>query len=203
MVEKLQTTVDLLSKIKAGDQQARDNLYQRYYDRVLAVVRMRLGVRLRAKLESIDVVQDAFLRSLRTLEKFEYRSEGALMHWLTQNVERTIRDDADYFAAQRRDMNREVPITSAGPSMDSVFGPIAELATFTTPSQDVAKLEDISRLECALDKLPPDRREALLLVRYEGMSLAEAGQTMQRSPDAVRMLVARAIVELGKAFGAA
>ena len=203
MVEKLQTTVDLLSKIKAGDQQARDNLYQRYYDRVLAVVRMRLGARLRAKLESIDVVQDAFLRSLRTLEKFEYRSEGALMHWLTQNVERTIRDDADYFAAQRRDMNREVPITSAGPSMDSVFGPIAELATFTTPSQDVAKLEDISRLECALDKLPPDRREALLLVRYEGMSLAEAGQTMQRSPDAVRMLVARAIVELGKAFGAA
>ena len=191
-------TVDLLQRIKAGDTKAREELYERYYARILAVVRMRLGAKLRSKLESVDVVQDAFFRSLNALENFQYRSDGAFMHFMAQIVERTIRDQADYFSAQKRDVGKETPLAEVHPSHDTLWGPIADLATQDTPSIIVSKIESVVRLEQAIDLLSADQREALILVRYEEMSYDEAGKVMDRSPDAVRMLVARSIVQLGK-----
>ncbi len=117
-------------------------------------------------------------------------------------AENRIRDQADHFAAQKRDAARETPLEARQPSADSVFGPIAELATFSTPSRAAVRAEDLSRLEAAIDSLADDQREALLLVRYEGLALAEAGKEMGRSPDAVRMLVSRAIVQLGNKVSA-
>ena len=83
-----------------------------------------------------------------------------------------------------------------------MFGPVKELARLTlSPASKIARIEDIERLEAAIDALPDNQREALLLVRYEGMSYAQAGEKLELSPDATRMLVARAIVALGKSMG--
>jgi RNA polymerase sigma-70 factor (ECF subfamily) len=201
MSQELDKTVRLLSQYRGGDDGALNVLYQRYFDRIHAVVRLRMGAKIRGKAESVDIVQDAFLASLRGLERFNYRSEGDFFHWLCKVTENRIRDQADFFAAQRRDAGRERPIEAARPSGSSVFGPIHELARFTTPATQVARAEDLQRLEHAVDQLPEAQREALLLVRYEGLSFAEAGEQMQRKPDAVRMLVARAMVALAKRLG--
>lgn len=190
-------TMGLFTEIKNGNEQAKEELCRRYYDRVLAVVRMRLGAKLRSKLESTDIVQETFLRILSGLDRFEYRSEGGLMHWLTKNVERSICDQAEHFAAAKRGAGRE-KLLGAVPGMDSVCGPISDLAIAETPSGIVAERELLARIEAAVENLAPEQREALLLVRYEGMSLSEAAEMMQKSPDAVRMLVARAIVQLGR-----
>lgn len=195
------TTVQLLARYKSGDRGALDRLYQRYFDRIHAVVRLRMGSRLRAKAESCDIVQEAFLASLRGVGGFTYRSEGDFFHWLCKITENRIRDEADRFAAQKRDMARERPLEARRPSHDSTIGPIAELARYTTPSTRVAQAEELVRLEQAMDDLPDAQREAVLLVRYEGLSFKEAGRKMGRSPDAVRMLVARAIVSLSSALG--
>ena len=194
---RLDATVQLLSRYRAGDAEALNALYARYFDRVRAVVRLRMGPRLRAKMESSDVVQDAFVSSLRSLGDFSHRSEGAFFHWLCAIAQNRLRDHAGFFAAQKRDAAREQRLEVRGPSSESVFGPIAELAGDATPSAEAVRAEELARLEQAVDALPEAQREALLMVRYEGLSWEEAAEEMGRSTGAVRMLVARAMVALG------
>lgn len=196
-------TVQLLAKYRAGDDQAGSLLYDRYFDRIHAVVRLRMGPRLRAKAESLDIVQEAFLASLRRLEEFTYRTEGDFFHWLCTITENRIRDEADRFRAKKRDQARERPLQVRRPSRDSLVGPIVELAGGASPATQAVRDEDLHRLEQAVDALPQPQREALLQVRYEGLPLQEVARRMGRSPDAVRMLVARAIVALGKHLGQA
>ena len=201
--EGIEVTKCLLRRVREGDRQALNDLYARYGSRLLTAVRLRLGGRLRSRLESVDVVQDALIASLGQIQDGQFASEGALLHWLTVLVERRICDLADYHGAQRRDAARETPLVANRPTTDSLYGPIADVATFGTPSQAAIRQEDLARLEQAVDGLPAEQKEALLLVRYEGLALAEAAELMGRSPDAVRMLVARAIVRLGKELGGA
>lgn len=153
-------------------------------------------------METMDVVQDAMISALPHLEVGKFESGGAFFHWLTKLLENRIRDMADHYAAGKRDSARERPLQAPAAGGDTGFGPLADLATWATPSQVLGSREEIERLETAIDALPEDQREALILVRYEGMSMAEAGSVMGRSPDAVRMLAARAIVKLGQLLGA-
>jgi len=194
-------TVHLLARFRDGERAALNELFGRYYDRVLAVVCLRLGPKLRAKVEAHDVAQEVFMSSLQGLGNFVYRNEGDFFHWLCKMVENRIRDQADYFSAQKRDMGREVPLAPRRPSVESLYGPLREFATTTSPATRAARAESTRRLVAAIDTLPPLQREALILVRYEGMSLTEASTHLGRSADAVRMLVARAVVSLGKNLG--
>ena len=194
-------TIHLLNRFREGDQEALNRLYKRYFDRLHAVVRLRTGPKLRSKMDSLDIVQDAFLASLQGLDRFSYHSEGDFFHWICKVAENRIRDQAEHFAAGKRDIAKERPLEMQRPSVQSVFGPINELATSASPATKVVRAEDIQRLERAVDALPEDQREALLLVRYEQLSLAEAAGIMKKTRDAVRMLVARAIVALSKNLG--
>ncbi len=194
-------TVHLLARFREGERAALNELYERYYDRILAVVRLRLGPKLRAKVEAQDVVQDVFMTGLQGLGNFVYRDEGDFFHWLCTLVENRIRDQADYFSAQKRNMDREVPLAPPRPSFESLYGPLREIVTTTSPATRAARAESTQRLEAAIDALPALQREALIMVRYEGLTLAKAGTHLDRSADAVRMLVARAIVALGKTLG--
>lgn len=194
---ELSETINLLGQARAGDRGAADNLFLKIGPRLEAIVRLRLGYRLRTKMETLDVVQDAMLAALPHLEVKQFNSSGEFFHWLSALLENRIRDLADHFGAAKRNTGREQPLESPVVNGDTRLGPIASLATGDTPSMIAAGREEVRRLEQAIDELPEDQREALILVRYTGMSLAEAGQEMNRSADAVRMLVSRAIVRLG------
>ena len=199
----METTIRLLWKAKQGDRQALNDLYARYYERLHTIVRLRLGPALRAKLESSDIVQEAFLASLKGVENFEYRSDGDFLHWLCKLVENRICDQADYFQAQKRHAVRQVPIQLQLPSRTTVFGPLADAGVSDTPSSDAVRREELQILEGSVDQLPVKQREAVILIRYEGLSFKEAGDILGKSPDATRMLVSRGIVTLAKALKSA
>ena len=52
-----------------------------------------------------------------------------------------------------------------------------------------------------LKTLSADHREVLLLSRIEGLSIQEVAERMDRSPDAVKKLLSRALNALRAAFG--
>ena len=141
------------------------------------------------------------MASLRGIDKFEYHSEGDFFHWLCKLTENRIRDKAEWFEARKRDLAREKPFADAQPSFESSLGPLNELATSTTPATMAERAEQVRRLTEAVDNLLPEQREALLLVRYEGLSMEVAAGIMGKSPDAVRKLASRAIVSLSHKLG--
>ncbi len=61
--------------------------------------------------------------------------------------------------------------------------------------------ERFERLEKALDGLSRDHREVIHLCRIEGLPFQEAARRMNRSADAVKMLLSRALEELKGKFG--
>ena len=75
MNEPLNTQI-LIGRIQEGSTDAREELCERYLERVYRAVRIRLGARLRQKVQSCDIVQEAMLDVLKGADNFECRSEG-------------------------------------------------------------------------------------------------------------------------------
>ena len=71
------STARLLQRARDGDRAAYDRLFALAADRLLLYVRLRLGKGLRDRLESMDVVQEAYLEAWKDLATFEPRDDGA------------------------------------------------------------------------------------------------------------------------------
>jgi RNA polymerase sigma-70 factor (ECF subfamily) len=194
------TTQHLVILAKKGDRTALDQLCQVYGERVHWIVRFRMGGEIRSKLDSMDVVQDAFVVALQDLEDFTYRDEGGFLRWMSKIVENRIRDNMKKLHADKRNIHKEIPLRNGLPttkrSSVGTTGPIV----MTTPSVIISKREDLDKLEKAIDKLRPEYREAIILRKIEGLSYKEIGDRLGKSADAVGMLVSRAMVALISAF---
>lgn len=190
----------LLQRAQSGDREALNDLYRRYEGRVLAAVRARLGAELRQKLGSWDVVQEAFLASLKNIQHFEHASEGAFMNWLAKIVENRIRDQKDFFRAGRRDVRKEGPLEAARSDDSAAPLDIPDRAGAPSPSHFLSLSEDLARLEQAMDRLTPEARELVVSVKIEGRTYQEIAAEQGKTPDAVRMQVNRAVAALAKAF---
>jgi RNA polymerase sigma-70 factor (ECF subfamily) len=193
-------TQALLQRVQAGDAAAVNELYDRYLMRVLAAVRARLGAELRSKVESWDVVQDALIASLKNVQSFQQSSEGAFLNWLAKIVENRIRDQLDYFRAEKRDHRLETPIAEKRSGESSIPLDLPEKRALPTPSEVLMLNEDLARLERAMDKLPDDARDLIVAVKIEGRTYDEIGKAAGKSADAVRMQVKRALAALTSAF---
>lgn len=202
MLEPLSTQA-LIRNYQLGDRNALEELYRRYWKRVLSAVRFRLGRKLRRKLESADVVQRVLMDALKKLDSFDFSSEGAFMRYLNQQVEYRIRDEADKWNAQIRSIDREISLDDArsdgsGYPLNHLGGP-----STLTPGQIAVLHEDLARLETAMDVLAeraPEYHEILIAVKLEGRTYRELAAESGASADAIRMKCNRATAALICAF---
>ncbi|SRR5260221_250497 len=200
MSDEITRSLDLVLRAQQGDSSALNRLCERYYDRVRRIVRLRLGPRLRERVDSGDILQETFLAAVRSLESFEMREEASLINWLSRLAERQIIAAADFHGAKKRDSRRDVPIS----------GPIGDSQTVSVrigladgreprPLDHIADAEEQKHVESCLERLPEEYRELILLRNYAGASWESvAEETGRPSPAAARMMHARALVELGK-----
>lgn len=173
-------TYDLWQRAKAGEQAAFDELFSIHTEKLLVFTRARLGERLRARIEPQDVLQEAYAAAWQSFSKFDYADDGAFVRWMCRIIDNRLRDANDFFNAARRQV-QELP--QAAPT-----GPVTALA----------RAENCERVQTALAQLSDEHREVILLRYFQGLSAEEAGERMQRSAGAIRNLLSRALVELGK-----
>jgi len=185
-MDRTQTTA-LLERAKAGSDAALNELFERWAGRLLALVRLRMGPALRARMESRDILQATLLKAFQHIDRFESSDARSLMAWLARIVENEIRDQADYQHRQRRDVARDVALSQG---LDAVA------ARVRSQVSQVVLDEELRRVERALESLEPDHREVIVLRKFEELGFGEIGRRMQRSPDACRMLLARAMAAL-------
>ena len=107
-------TQRLISLAKGGDESALGRLFKVYGERVRRIVRLRMGRELRSRMESMDLVQDSFISALRGLEHFTYRNEGDFLRWMATIAENRIRDNVEKLHANKRDIRKEIPLSSNG-----------------------------------------------------------------------------------------
>jgi RNA polymerase sigma-70 factor (ECF subfamily) len=187
-------SADLLRRAREGSREALGALLDRYAQRLLGLIRLRLGPALRDRIESRDVLQATLLKAIAGIDAFEGEGTGSLKAWLARIAANEIRDLADHHHRQRRDVGRTVPA-----------GGIAEMdklvARVRSETSRIALDEQVARLERALESLSPDHREVIILRKLEELSFSEIGLRMSRGPDACRMLLARAMAALTMRLG--
>ncbi len=199
MSDPLTRSLDLVLRAQGGDRASLDRLIERYRERVLKIVRLRLGTKLREQVDSEDILQETFITAVRKLESFEMREEASLIHWLARLAERQIIAAADFHGARKRDHGRNVSL-SGSVRGDAASGTQVFFATDTTqPLARLARAEEGRIVEDCLARLAEEYRELILLRNYAGASWETvAEETGRPSPAAARMMHARAMVELGK-----
>lgn len=193
-------TRHLVTLAKEGDRSAVDQLCRIYGERIRRIIRLRIDRKLRAKIDSVDIVQDALVQALAGLEKFTYKNEGDFLRWLSRIAENKLRDILDKFHTDKRDIRREIPFKKIEANTEGgSFGVDGPLQT-TTPSVLLSRKEQLDRLERAIDQLKPEYREVIFLSRIERLSHEEIALRMGKSKGAVAMLLSRALVALTAAY---
>ncbi len=144
----------LAAKARDGDREAFAALVERHYDFIYRVAFRTTGRREDAE----DVAQDVCARLGRAVKT--YRGGAAFTTWLYALVMNAARDS---LRKARRDSVRT-----------DAFGTHVRLFGEVDPEQD----DEADRLWEAVRQLPDKQREAVTLVYGEGMSHAQAAETM-------------------------
>ncbi len=181
-----ESTSVLLERVRAGDERAFDLLHERYAHRLRRWASGRLPAHARDGIDTQDLVQEAFVQSLRHIESFRPRWKGAFHGYLRQAILNKIRDQV------RRAGARDRALVQAGDL----------LAEFPSPLAAAIGREALGRYESALAGLDESDRE-LVVARIEMDCTYEeiADLHGKASPDAARMAVKRALLRLAADMG--
>lgn len=177
----------LIHRARAGSIEATNALFARYGQKLLSLIRLRMGPSLRRRLESQDVLQHTMIKAYERLDQFQGGGETSLMAWFGAIARNEIRDQAKFFGRGGRDFGRDVPL-------DVAVGEIHE--TLRTEVSRLHLLAQARMLETAIESLDESHKEVILLRRFEELSFPQIGEHLGKSPDACRMLYSRAMASL-------
>jgi RNA polymerase sigma-70 factor, ECF subfamily len=183
-------TRGLVARAREGDSEAVNELYLLYEDRLKGAARNTLGGKLRAKMETVDLIQSVWKDCLSDMEGFEYRGPDSFVHWLLRRITRKAQNKGRFFSAKKRDVERENRVAGKDSTSKGVQLPPA---SDPTPSAVIIRNESLERLMRLLDHLPDSQRLVLVLRMRDKMDFEQIAKTMNRSPDAARKLYNRAL----------
>jgi len=185
----------ILDGLRRGEQDALVALLQDKHRVLLAFIQKRIGSQLQRKIEPEDVLQEASIEALRSLEKIEFGDRDPL-NWLFTICERKIIDaHRKFFSTQKRDAGREAAIGGSGDQTGAGLGNLLA-ASMTTPSQAFSRDQKQLAMLAALDTLPDEQREALRLRYLVGLSTKDIAEKLGKSDGAVRVMLSRGISKL-------
>jgi len=175
------STLSLLTRARAGDNEALEELFARYVPLLRRWAAGRLPRRLRDLTDTPDLVQDTMLQVFRNIEAFEHRGEGAFQAYLRQAVMNRIRNEIRN--AGRRPERIQLDDGAPDDGLSALEAAIGS--------------EAVERYEAALQRLNEQERD-LVVARVElGLTYSEVAEaTGKPSADAARMAVTRAIAHL-------
>lgn len=187
----------LIDQARRGDETARGALFQLYCNYLRLVARSLIGATLRINLDPSDLVQETFLKAHRDFDQFTGGSERELVSWLRQILVRSLMNQVKHHRRQARDHRRQQSLEGLL-EQSSLTVEEALAAQVPSPSESASRREQAVLLADAVDRLPPDYREAFVLRTLEHLPFEEIAARMGRSAAAVRMLWARAVKKLNE-----
>jgi RNA polymerase sigma-70 factor (ECF subfamily) len=131
-----------------------------------------------------DLVHEVFLRMIRY--RHTYQTGDGFEAWMYRIARNAFTDQVKKHRLET-------------PAEEGQF----EVVASNRPSafDDMAKQQDLTTLYRALRELPEDKRELIVLSRFQGLSYEQIGQILGCETGTVKVRVFRAMKEVGKIFG--
>jgi RNA polymerase sigma-70 factor (ECF subfamily) len=194
-------TEHLLQRVAVGDTAACDALLERHRGRLRRMVAVRFDLRLAARVDPSDVVQETLAEAAAQLRRYLEERPLPFYPWLRQLAQRRLIDlHRRHVQARRRTVTREeagggLPDRSALALAERLFG------RPSSPSARLHRQERRDRVRAALAALPEPDREVLVLRILEGLPTRETAVVLQISEVAVRSRQVRALERLKALLG--
>jgi RNA polymerase sigma factor (sigma-70 family) len=176
------TSLVLFARFRAGDDQAAEALFARYFDRLTLLARSRLAPRLARRTDPEDIVMSvyrSFFVGARS-GRFVLGRGGDLWRLLASITRHKLSCEVRHQRADRRSVDAETPFGSPG---EAEF---AALCHEPTAEEAVAMADE---LEWAFSRIGALERQVLEL-RLQGLKLSEIAQDTGRSERTVRRALA-------------
>ena len=186
----------MIAAAQAGDGDALGELLDGYRKYVVFLARTGLHHHMQGKADPSDLAQEVCLAAHgniadfrgQTAEEFAGWLRGILTNILAMHVRR-------FLGTQKRDprleQNLNASLASASGFLHSRIA-----ADVTSPSQQFARNEAFLQLAEALESLPEDYRQVIVLRHVDGLPFAEVARAMGRSVDSVEKLWVRGLAKL-------
>lgn len=191
--------IDLITSAKAGDVVSLGQLLDTYRSYLGLLARLQIDRRLQSKVSASDLVQETFLQAEQAFADFRGSSEQQLTAWLRKVLASRVAQIYRHHNAQRRDFKLERELDEALNRSSQILQQ-AYPARHSTPSAGAVRREEAVLLADALEQLPPDYREVILLRNLENLPFTEVAQHMDRSVGSVKHIGTRALVKLRDAL---
>lgn len=188
-LESRDPDVRLMLQIRDDTPGAFEVMVSRYQDRLVGVLYHVVG----NLEEAEDLSQDVFLRIYKARKG--YRPKAKFSTWLFTIANNLAMNHA-------RSKGRKPSVNLGGPGADQNDSTASASLAQALPSREGTASAQMRKVELsevvreALGVLNEDQKMAVLLNKFEEMGYAEIGAVMNRSPSAVKSLLARARNEL-------
>src|SRR5262245_54894426 len=181
-----------LQAARQGDAHALGALLHSFEPYIRVIVRSLQDHRVPARVDDLDLVQDALLEAHRSFANFQGDTVAELAAWLRQIVVRTTgRTLRALVATGKRDPGRE----RQGQPLEDLL-----VDSGSSPSARAIRHEEALRVAEALAGLPDDMQQVLLARHVDDLSHAAIAERLGRTEAAVRMLYLRALRRLRESY---
>lgn len=181
---------DLMRRTQQGDQKAFAILFERYSQSVLSYLYRMLG-----SVEDVESIgQEVFLRAFRFAPTYRYPQKFST--WLF-----TITRNLAINQSRRRKRSPVRNITELNLEGVDISGDPYQVAARAT--DDVEKQEEITRVLKALETLPTDQKEVIVLGVFQDLSYAEMEEITGTKAVTLRSRMFHGLKRLGRTIGGA
>ena len=170
----------LVQRLRSGDSTAMAEFYNIYRSRLYTLVLAQVD---QNQAVAEDIVQETFLAALGSLDKF--RGDSQLYTWLRSIAFHKLND---YYRRQVKQPKAQ----ESSPDFDAMKQ-LEQTGNDEPETIAVMESEEVRQsVQHALEQLPQNYQEVLVLKYLEEMPVLEISQVMGRSPKSVEGLLSRA-----------
>jgi RNA polymerase sigma-70 factor, ECF subfamily len=172
----------LVTRLRAGDERAFEELVRTFGGRLLAVARRFV----RNEADAQDIVQSAYLSAFKALDQFEGHCQ--LATWLHRIVVNTA-----LMKLRSKRRKPEESIETLLPAFQEDGHHVEQFSDWTTPADELIERDETrATVRACIDRLPDNYRAVLLLRDIEERSTQDVAQTLSMTPTAVKVRLHRA-----------
>jgi RNA polymerase sigma-70 factor (ECF subfamily) len=156
----------------------------------LQVRQIQLDPRFQRRVDSSDLVQSALAKAVEHRDQFRGATEAELVKWLLEILGHIVVDEVRKATAKKRDIALEQSLQALLAESTALWQTaLADRAS--SPAAQAERNEEWLRLAGAIEELPDDQRDVILLRDLQGTSVVDIAARLGRTEKSVSGLYLR------------
>lgn len=153
---------------------------------------------LQSKVDPSDIVQQTMLRAHEQSAQFKGNNDAELAAWLRQILVNVFLQEQRYYFQARRDVDLERSLHAQLADSSQQLCRLAD--GIASPESAAVFHERMLAVSSAVEGLPAQQRDAIILHYWQGLSIREVAVQLDKSPTAIGGLIHRGLKGLRAAL---